>query len=303
MPSPCSTGAVPDPSYRDEAPDDLSLLAPSLADDPSFRSWWQRAGQRGASPAAARTHLRMLFEADLRELLPSIRVPTLVLHRPRNRVLPIGNARYLADHLGGPTVLEQVPGTDFLLYGDDADAAVAAIEVFLTGHGPTPAADRVLTTLLFTDIVESTAQTGALGDARWRARLDRHDDAVRGEIRRFGGHEVNTTGDGFVVTFDGPARAIHCGCAMLDAARGAGVDLRVGVHTGEVERRGEDVTGAAVNLAARICALAEPGEVLVSSTVADLAEGSGIEFVDRGIRPLKGVDRSWRTFTARAPTM
>jgi class 3 adenylate cyclase len=290
------TEALPDPSSGDDAPDDAMLLVPSLVGDPDFRAWWRRAGRRGASPTAAQAHLRTLFDNDLRSLLPTISARTLVLHRPRNRVMPVEHGRFVARHIRDSTYVE-LPGSDFVAYGDDADATLGEIQEFLTGRRRPPAADRVLTTLLFTDIVDSTTQTARLGDEKWRTRLDAHDELVRRELGRFDGTEVNTTGDGFVATFDGPARAIHCAAAICAAVRLLGIDVRVGVHTGEVERRGADITGNSVNLTARICAQASAGDVFVSSTVVELVSGSGIGFTDLGPHVLKGIEQPWRIFS------
>ena len=232
-------------------------------------------------------------------MLPEIRVPTLVLCRTDARFEALANARELAAGIPGARLVE-LPGADFFAFAGDADAVVDEIEEFLTGSRATRPVDRVLTTIFFSDIVGSTEQATRLGDHEWRARLDRHDAAVRRELVRFGGREVNTTGDGFIACFDVPARAIQCGLATCAAARQAGVEVRVGIHTGEVERRGGDVGGIAVHIAARVMAAADPGSVFVSSTVKDLVTGSDLRFRDHGTYELKGVPAPWRLYEAVA---
>jgi pimeloyl-ACP methyl ester carboxylesterase/class 3 adenylate cyclase len=286
-----------DPEGVGEPADDVGLMAPSLAGDPAFRSWWRRAGQRGASPTTARAQLVTTMETDVRPILASIRTPTLVLHRAEDAIVPVGHGRYLAEHIPGAKYVE-LPGADYLPFSGDSDAIVDEIEEFLTGVRHEPDAERVLTTVLFSDIVDSTANAAALGDRAWRARLDDHDAMVRRRIDQFGGVEVNTTGDGFVATFDGPARAVRCGLAVCGDAEGIGLSIRAGVHTGEVERRGADIGGIGVHIAARVTALAGPDQVLVSSTVKDLVAGSGIRFADHGTHQLKGVPDPWRLFRA-----
>jgi class 3 adenylate cyclase len=273
----------------------LAVVAPSVASDEKFRRWWVRAGHRGASPASARAIVRVFVEGDVREILPFIRVPVLVLHRRDSRLIPAASGRHLATHIPGATYVE-LPGADLLYWVGDADVLLDEIEEFLTGvrHGPEP--DRVLATVLFSDIVNSTAQASAVGDRAWRDRLDAHDAVVRRQLDRFRGREIKTTGDGFIATFDGPARAIECGCAIRDGARGVDIEVRVGLHTGEIELRGDDIGGVTVNIGARVAALAGAGEVLVSRTVTDLVAGSGIVFDDRGEHELKGVPGTWRLY-------
>jgi class 3 adenylate cyclase len=290
------TDAVTDPTYRGDPIDDLALSAPSLATDVEFRSWWKRAGERNAGPAISRAMDVLVMGADLRAVLPLINTPTLVLHRVDNAFLRIGHGRYLAENIAGATLVE-LPGRDHLPYVGDTDAPLGEIEEFLTGTRGTPNTDRMLATILFTDIVDSTKRAAGTGDRRWRELLDNHDRMSGRQVRRFGGRQVKTTGDGILATFDGPARAIQCGLAICDGARQLGVEVRVGVHTGEVERRGDDVAGIGVHIAARVQSCAQPGEVWVSRTVTDLVTGSGIIFNDRGEHPLKGVPGTWQLFT------
>jgi class 3 adenylate cyclase len=289
--------AVPDPSYQGDSLDDVALSAPSLATNVEFVSWWKRAGER-ASPAVAKALDLCAMYVDVRGVLPLITTPTLLLHRVDNPILSIGHARFLADHIAGAKLVE-LPGKDHLAFAGDADAALSEVEEFLTGTRGPASADRVLATVLFTDLVDSTKRAADVGDRRWRELLDDHDHMAERQIRRFGGRQVKTTGDGILATFEGPAGAISCGLAITDGARQLGVEVRVGVHTGEVERRGYDVAGIGVHIAARVQESAQPGETWVSRTVTDLLAGSGIEFEDRGEYDLKGVPGSWRLFAVR----
>ncbi len=288
--------AVTDPTYRGDPIDDVALSAPSLATDIEFRSWWKRAGERNASPAIARAMDVLVMSADIRSVLPLINTPTLVLHRRDNDFVRMGHARYLAENIAGAQLVE-LPGRDHLPYAGDTDALLGEIEEFLTGTRGTPNTDRMLATILFTDIVDSTKRAVGAGDRRWRELLDNPDRMSGRQVHRFGGRQVKTTGDGILATFDGPARAIQCGRAICDGARQLGVEVRVGVHTGEVERRGDDVAGIGVHIAARVQGCAQPGEVWVSRTVTDLVTGSGIVFDDRGEHQLKGVPGTWQLFT------
>ena len=290
--------AVPNPSYRGDPVDDVGMSAPSLATNLEFRSWWRRAGER-TSPAGARTMDLCTTRADVRAVLPLIATPTLVLHRVDNAFWPIGHARYLADHIKGAKLVE-LPGEDHLPFAGDTDELLSEIEEFLTGTRGPSRVDRVLATVLFTDIVGSTSHVAHLGDQRWRDLLDLHDRAARRQLVRFGGREIKTTGDGVLATFDGPARAVNCACAIRDAALQLGVDIRAGVHTGEVEVRGEDISGMAVHIAARVAALAQPRQVLVSRTVVDLMIGSGIATQEQGSHTLKGVPGRWRLFAVES---
>jgi class 3 adenylate cyclase/pimeloyl-ACP methyl ester carboxylesterase len=287
--------AVTDPDYRGEAVDDLGLMAPSLATDVEFRSWWKHAGQRGASPASSRAIQALAVGADIRAVLPMIKTPTLVLNRVDNAFIRIGHGRYLAENIAGAKLIE-LPGRDHLPFVGDTDGLVGEIEEFLTGSRGAPNAERTLATILFTDIVGSTELAAGTGDRRWRELLDDHDRMAERQVHRFGGRQVKTTGDGILATFDGPARAIHCGLALREGARQLGLHVRVGLHTGEVERRGDDVGGIGVHIAARVQARAQPGEVWVSRTVTDLVAGSGIAFSDRGEHQLKGVPGAWQLF-------
>jgi class 3 adenylate cyclase len=275
--------------------DFLTVGAPTVANDPAFRAWWERAGRQGASPAMAKAILRVGYDADVRALLPSVNVPTLVLHRTNEPLFRIGHGRYLAEHLPNATFVE-IPGEDSLYWVGDTSTLLDEVEEFLTGSRVGRRQDTTIATMMVTDIVGSTRTMANIGQERWRDLLDRHDAAARRQFERFGGREVKATGDGFLVTFEGPARAVTCARAISDATRPLGLDIRAGVHTGEVELRGSDIAGMAVHIAARFAALAGPGEVLVSRTVIDLIVGSGIEFTDRGEHALKGVPGSWHLY-------
>jgi pimeloyl-ACP methyl ester carboxylesterase len=268
---------------------------PSAANDEHARQWWARLLRMGASPGANRALQLMNAEMDVRHVLPAVHVPSLILHSAGDLAQDVDGSRYMAERISGAKYVE-LPGSDHLPWGEDADAILDEIEEFLTGvrHGPEP--DRVLATVLFTDIVGSTEKAAALGDRRWRGLLERHHDLVRRELARFRGREVDTTGDGFLATFDGPARAVRCACAVSDGVRPLGIDVRAGLHTGEVELRGDGVSGLAVHIGARVAAAAGPHEILVSSTVKDLVAGSGLRFQDRGSHALKGVPGEWRLF-------
>jgi class 3 adenylate cyclase len=284
----------PDQSWEIEGADDLALIVPSLQRDAAFRDWWLRASRRGASPATAQAILNVSAVMDVRDRLSEIRVPTLVLHSKSNAFIPVGLGRYIADRVVGAKYVELASG-DNAPWGDLADAVVDEIEEFLTGQRSVTV-DRVLATVLFTDIVDSTGRAAALGDRAWRSLLDAHDAIVRRELGRYGGREVNTTGDGFVGAFDSPTQAVQAGRAIVAAAAASGVAIRVGIHTGECERRGDDLAGLAVHIAARVAGLAASGEVLVSRTVRDLAGGSALRFVDGGEHELKGVPERWQLF-------
>jgi class 3 adenylate cyclase len=284
---------------EDPAMDDVDLLAPSLSGDPVFREWWARAGRRGASPAAARANLEMSFAGDVRSALPLIDAPTLVLHRDPS-LFSVAHGRYLAEHLARARLVV-LPGGDHLPYGAHSDVVIDEIEEFLTGVRGGAATDRVLTTVLFTDIVGSTERVARSGDRSWHELLDSHDAMARTELRRFRGSEVKTTGDGILATFDGPARAIRCAQSICAGAHQLGFEVRAGLHTGEVEVRGDDVGGIAVHLAQRVSSRADAGEVLVSRTVVDLVAGSGIAFDDRGVHDLKGIEGAWGLFAVQDP--
>jgi len=274
----------------------LPLFAPTRANDPSFQRWWGRFERLGASPAAASALMRMNSQIDISGILPTIRVPTLVIHRTEDVTINVEGGRYLAEHIPGARYLE-LPGTDHIPFvGDNADEIADAIEEFLTGARAPVTVDRVLATVLFTDIVGSTEKAAALGDRRWRDLLDNHHATIRRNLARFRGHEIKTTGDGILATFDGPARGVRCACAIADEIRPLGIEVRAGLHTGECEMIDDDVGGIAVHIGARVASLAGAGEVLVSSTVKDLVAGSGLRFGDRGSRSLKGVPGEWRIF-------
>jgi len=275
---------------------DLSTMAPGA--DEELRAWFGRLGRAGLSPGGARDLILMNAQADVRDLLPSVQCPTLVLHRTGDRDARIDEGRYIAGRIPEARFVE-LRGDDHIP-GIDPDQIVDEVEEFLTGTRPSSPSYRVLTTILCTDLVGSTERVQSLGDTAWAGLLDRHHDAVRRELQRFAGEELDTAGDGFLAVFDGPTRAIRCGLAIREALAPLGLSVRAGVHTGEVERRpGDKPRGIAVHLCARVAALAEAGEVLVSSTTHDLVAGSGLEFDDRGQRSLKGIEGARRVFAAR----
>jgi class 3 adenylate cyclase len=276
----------------------VDLWAPSLAGDPELRDWWARLLRSGLSASGARTIGEMYEHLDVRPLLPAVRAPTLVLYRSGDRLVPPALSRTVAAGIPGAREVE-LDGADHLYCAGDQGAILDEVEQFLTGSLAPAPADRVLATVLFTDIVGSTERAAALGDRRWREVLERHDRLAHREVGRHRGRVVKTTGDGVLATFDGPARAVRAGIALRDAApESLGVDLRVGVHTGECELLGEDLGGIGVHIAARVQAAADPGVVLVSNTVKDLVVGSGLRFDDRGERELKGVSGRWRLHAA-----
>jgi pimeloyl-ACP methyl ester carboxylesterase/class 3 adenylate cyclase len=285
------------PYWGQQAEGMVELFAPSLASDPRAAEFTARMERSAASPAMVQKIFEMFLDIDVRAVLPTIHVPTLVLHRHGDRVVNRRAGKELASRIAGALYVE-LPGIDHLPWAGDSDAVLGEIEEFLTGTRSVQEPDRVLATVMFTDIVGSTERAAELGDEQWSGLLATHQAAVRRELTRFRGREVKTLGDGFLATFDGPARAIRCGQAMAAAARSLGLEVRVGVHTGEVELIGEDVGGIAVHIAARVGALAASGEVLASSTVKDLVAGSGIQFVDRGATQLKGIADEWRLFAA-----
>jgi class 3 adenylate cyclase len=283
------------PYWGQQAEGMVELFAPSLADDPQAVEFTARMERSAASPAMVQRIFEMFLDIDVRAVLPTIRVPTLVLHRRGDRAVTRHAGKELAARIPGARYVE-LPGIDHLPWAGDSEAVLGEIEEFLTGARSVAEPDRVLATVMFTDIVGSTERAGELGDARWRELLSAHQAAVRRELTRFGGREVKTLGDGFLASFDGPARAIRCGHAIAETARSAGVEVRIGLHCGEVEVMEDDVGGIAVHIAARVGALADAGEVLVTSTVKDLVAGSGIRFADRGAKQLKGIPDEWRLF-------
>jgi class 3 adenylate cyclase/dienelactone hydrolase len=275
---------------------DVSVLAPSAVADPALMRRIATFFRRSASPGAAVALNRMNSEIDTRAVLPSISVPTLVLHKSGDRHVNVEEGRSIARQIQGATYVE-LPGNDHLTW-IDSDALLDEVEEFLTGVRRGPEPDRILATVLFTDIVGSTEKAAKLGDRRWRDLLEEHHRLVRRELERFRGREVDTAGDGFLVTFDGPARAIRCAYAIRDAVCSLGLEIRAGLHTGECEFVGEKLSGIAVHTGARVAGRARPGEVLVSSTVKDLVAGSGIMFTDRGEYDLKGIPGVWRLYAA-----
>ena len=273
----------------------LKLWAPSVADDPVARDYWNRMLVFGGTPATAIAWLEMTQETDIRATLPAIGVPTLVLHRAEDRIVPVEHARYMAEHIPGARYVE-LPRGDHLWWVD-GDDILDEIETFLTGTTTAYEPDRVLSTVLFTDIVDSTTKAAELGDRRWRDLSEAHNRVVRRLLERYRGREVKTLGDGFLATFDGPGRAIRCASDLREAVRSVGLEVRSGLHTGEVELNGNDISGIAVNIGARVGARAGAGEVLVSQTVKDLVAGSGLAFEDRGEHDLKGVPGPWRLWS------
>ncbi len=273
----------------------LDVRAPSMLHDEAFRRWWTTYLVRSASPSAVLALTRMNAQIDVRHVLPAIRVPTLVLHRHGDRTLDVRGGRYMADRIPGAKFVE-LPGDDHLPWVGDQDAVLDEVEEFLTGVRRGPEPDRVLATVMFVDVVGSTERAAALGDRRWRDLLESYYAVARSELRRYRGRELDTAGDGIFAVFDGPARAVRSGTSIRDAVRSLGLEVRVGLHTGEVEMMGEGARGIAVHIGARVAAHANPGEVLVSSTVRDLVAGSGLSFEDRGARGLKGVPGEWRLF-------
>lgn len=276
----------------------LEVYAPSVAGDERWRQWWARHQRLAASPGAGVALARMNIEIDIRDVLPTISVPTLILHRTDDRLARVEGARYIAAKIPGAKYIEQ-PGNDHLPWLGDADALVAEIQEFLTGVRPEAEVDRVLATVLFTDIVGSTERAAALGDARWRDLLTSFHELVRRETTRFRGRIIDTAGDGVLASFDGPARAIRCASAIREGATALGIKVRSGLHTGECEKAGDKFAGIAVHIGARVAATAEPGETLVTSTVKDLVAGSGLRFADRGAHALKGVAGNWHLFAVQ----
>jgi pimeloyl-ACP methyl ester carboxylesterase len=276
-------------------PASLARFVPSRGDDPQMIEWYTRTKVQSCSPSAAAAFIDMAFDIDVRHVVPTIRVPTLILHSAEDQVCHVENARFLARNIDGARYVE-LPGGDHVMWCEPADVALAEIREFLTGVREAPEPDRVLATVLFTDLVGSTERARELGDRRWRELLESHHAAVRRELARFSGREIDTAGDGFLAAFDGPARAIRCGRAVVDAVGGLGLAVRAGVHTGECEVVGQKLAGLTVHVGARVAAQAAPGEVLVSSTVRDLIAGSGIELADRGLFELKGVDDARRLY-------
>jgi class 3 adenylate cyclase len=278
------------------SPEFIRLVNADRAHDAEYVHLSSRMSRSSATPRSASAQYDYILRSlDVRQVLPLLKVPTLVLHVSESFFIPLAHGRYLADHIDGAKFI-QLPGSSTTMDTGNLAMMIDEIAEFLTGTRPEVEIERVLATVLFTDIVGSTARAASLGDHRWRSLLDAHDKTVREQIRRFRGREINTTGDGFVVSFDGPARAIRCAQAIGEGTAKLGVELRIGLHTGECEVRGDDLGGLAVHIAARIAALAAPGEVLVSETVKGLIAGSGIPLCERGNHVLKGVPDEWRLF-------
>jgi pimeloyl-ACP methyl ester carboxylesterase len=276
----------------------VDVFSPSGAADERYRQWWARYQRMGASPGRSTAMARLVFEVDVRNVLSTIHVPTLVIHRKDFRFFPVGLGRYLAEHIAGAKYVE-VPGADGFVYLGDTDSILSEIEEFVTGTRPAPQSDRVLATVLLTDMVGSTDLAARLGDQRWRAVLDTHDDIVRTQIEQFRGRLHRATGDGVLASFDGPARGVRCAQALRDLLHEAGIDIRSGLHAGEIELRGSEIGGIAVHIAARISAEAGAGEIFCSSTVKDLVTGSDLAFIDRGRRQLKGVPQEWQIYAVQ----
>jgi class 3 adenylate cyclase len=274
----------------------LPMFAPSMAGNAAFQEWWGRSERLGANPAACIEIMRMNSQIDVSGILPTIHVPTLIIHRTNDVTVNVEGGRELASLIQGARYVE-IPGIDhFLSVGENADDILELIVEFLTGSKAAPVIDRVLATVLFTDIVDSTQKAESLGDQRWRDLLKAHDAAVRRELARFRGREVKSLGDGFLVTFDGPARGIHCALSISTALHHLGIPIRAGIHIGEVELADNDVRGIAVHIASRVAALGKADDILVSRTIKDLVAGSGISFEDFGTHVLKGVPDAWQLY-------
>jgi class 3 adenylate cyclase/alpha-beta hydrolase superfamily lysophospholipase len=275
----------------------VPLWAPSQVGDEAFLHWWMRFERHSSTPKNALAILALTADLDVRQVLPAIRIPTLVVHARQDRAFPVELGRYLAANIPGSTLFEYDGESFPCLVG--VDEYMDAIERFVTGTVHRPPADRVLATVLFTDISGSTERAAALGDRDWKSLLGRHDEVLRDVLARHDGVEVRTTGDGMLATFDSPARAVRCASDMIEATQAIGLAIRAGVHTGEIERHGKDLAGIAVHIGARVAALAEAGEVLVSATVPPLVVGSGLDFADRGDHELKGVPGTWHLFALK----
>src|SRR5688572_8929095 len=274
---------------------DLSMWAPSIANDEKSAAAATAYFRAGASPGAVLAVMKMNREIDVRDVLPSVRVPALILHRVGERVLDIGHARYMAERIPGAKLVE-LPGVDHMPWVGDTDALLQEVEEFLTGQRHAAEPERVLATVQFTDIVQSTERAAALGDRKWKEVLETFQSTVRQNLQQYRGREIDTAGDGFLASFDGPARAIRCAASVRDSARAQGIEIRAGVHTGECEIIGDKLGGIAVHIGSRVAGKAEPGEIVVSQTVKDLVAGSGMSFAERGTHALKGVPGDWRLY-------
>jgi class 3 adenylate cyclase len=277
----------------------VEVSAPSHADNPEAREHWGRLERSTASPGMMMALARMFLDIDVRGVVPSVHAPALIVHRTHDRLVNVRHGRWLAEHLPNARIVE-FEGDDHSFWFQGREESLGALQEFLTGSRAVSEPDRVLATVLFTDIVDSTSTAAELGDQRWREVLERHQRAVRETLDRFNGREVKSTGDGFLATFDGPARAIRCARAILQSSETSGIRVRAGLHTGECEAMGEDIGGIAVHIAARVSARAEPQELLVSRTVKDLVAGSGLQFTDRGVHTLKGVPDTWQLYAVTA---
>jgi class 3 adenylate cyclase len=279
-------------------PSESVRLLAGGTDIPGLDTWWQSYVRNAASPTTSSRMRRWLFEVDVRPVLPAIRCPVLVMART-GAWIGVDHARHLVERIPDARLVELDGSADFL-FADDPEPLLEEIQHIVTGERPDPVVDRVLATVLYTDLVDSTTLASSLGDRRWREALDRHDRVVRDALRAGSGREVKHTGDGFLATFDGPARAIRCALAIRDGVQQLGLQVRAGLHAGEIERRGDDIGGIAVHLGSRIESTAAPGEVLVSRTVRDLVTGSGIRFADRGTHRLKGIPDEWQLYAVEA---
>jgi pimeloyl-ACP methyl ester carboxylesterase len=268
---------------------------PSAGDDERLADWWRRLKTESFGPGDAIAYMRLAFEIDIRGVLPALDVPTLVMHQTRDRVCDVENGRYLGEHIRGARYVE-IEGDDHIPWGPQSETILAEMNEFLTGDRAEPEPDRVLATVLFTDIVDSTRRAVELGDRRWRDLLETHHRTVRDEVARFRGRELDSAGDGIFASFDGPARGIRCARSIVDSVKTIGLGVRAGLHTGECELVGDKLGGIAVHIGARVASQADAGEVLVSRTVRDLVAGSGIEFRDRGVAELKGVPGEWQLY-------
>jgi len=276
----------------------LKTIAPSVANDEGCRNWWARNLREGASPGAGIALYRMNIEIDIRAVLPTIRVPTLILHRTGDRLINVGNSRYMAEHIPNAKFVE-LEGVDHLPWFGNSDIVLDEVQEFLTGIRPGPARETILATIVFVDIVGSTEKASAIGDARWQSLLAGFHDLVKQELGRFRGRLIDTVGDGAFASFDGPARAIRCACAIRDRSAAFGTPVRAGLHTGECEVIDGKIAGIAVHIGARVAGQAQPGEVIVSSTVKDLVAGSGLRFSEGTVHTLKGVPGEWRLFSVQ----
>lgn len=277
---------------------DIEQRIPSLADNPRFRNWWARFLRGGASPSAALALLRMNLEIDVRPILTSVQAPSLILHAKRDQIVSCSSGRYLADHIPNARLVE-MDADDHVPFTETSEEVLAEIRQFLTGQAKSQIEKRVLGTIMFTDIVGSTKLAHEIGDRAWNDTLEAHHDEIRNQLEIYGGREIKTTGDGFLIMFDGPARAIRCGHSIQSAMETIGLKIRIGLHTGECTISGDDVSGIAVHIAARVGGLADAGQVLVSQTVRDLVAGSGIDFDNLGKRELRGIEGQWSICLAR----